>query len=224
LNEVHVWQVRLGLPRGEDWHNLSDDERERANRFVLARDRSRFLVCRGWLRRILGSYLGEPPGQLRFEYGSHGKPFLVGEDDEGLAFNVSHSVDCALVAVRRGGEIGIDVETIREEWDWAPLAERFFTPGERAFLNRLEADQQPAGFLKIWTRKESWIKARGTGLGEGLDRFDVAGALDQQSTILGAWFLHELELSSDCVGALAVEGGECRVQILDAANALPDGV
>ena len=77
--EVHVWRASLDRPASrleEMWRFLSDDERQRAGRFHLARDRRRFVVRRGVLRSILGFYLGLDPGRVQFRYGPHGKPAL----------------------------------------------------------------------------------------------------------------------------------------------------
>jgi hypothetical protein len=94
---------------------LSDDERSRADKFYFNRDRRRFIVARAGLRIILGRYLGIEPEQLRFHYNRYGKPSLSGHSGEDeLRFNVSHSRDLALHAITREGNVGIDVEHLRE--------------------------------------------------------------------------------------------------------------
>ena len=59
---------------------LAKDEIERANRFRFQKDRERFVAGRGLLRMILSSYVGVPPGEIIFTYGSHGKPGLRRQD------------------------------------------------------------------------------------------------------------------------------------------------
>ena len=54
---------------------LSPDENQRALRLRFERDRKRFIVCRGVLREILGTYLETNPEKLVFGYGPQGKPF-----------------------------------------------------------------------------------------------------------------------------------------------------
>jgi hypothetical protein len=51
-------------------------QQERAERFHFERDRRRYAVGRGILRRLLGGYSSLPPAELRFVYGLHGKPLL----------------------------------------------------------------------------------------------------------------------------------------------------
>jgi 4'-phosphopantetheinyl transferase len=76
-----------------------------ASKFHFQRDRDRFVSGRGQLRELLASYLGEPPGKLRFRYSSYGKPALSGFE---LHFNVSHSGGLALLAFSTDHEIGVD--------------------------------------------------------------------------------------------------------------------
>src|SRR3989442_1540055 len=62
--DLHVWKASLDL--APMWvqrlaETLSEDERARAGRFFLERDRSRFIACRGALRTILGRYLRRAP-------------------------------------------------------------------------------------------------------------------------------------------------------------------
>src|SRR5215510_6236196 len=56
---------------------LSPDERERAGRFVFARDRRRFIVTRACLRLLLARGAETRPQAIRFDYTPHGKPALA---------------------------------------------------------------------------------------------------------------------------------------------------
>src|SRR5918999_4689753 len=60
---------------------LAADEINRANRFHFQKDRERFVAGRGLLRVILSSYVGVPPGEMIFTYGSRGKPALKWQVD-----------------------------------------------------------------------------------------------------------------------------------------------
>ena len=72
---IDLWQWRLTAASPV---NLSPQEIERAERFVFERDQIQFISGRAGLRRILADYLGQPAGQLCFEYGEHGKPKVAG--------------------------------------------------------------------------------------------------------------------------------------------------
>jgi 4'-phosphopantetheinyl transferase len=57
---------------------LSADERERAARYRWERDRRKFVVGRGRLRRLLGLRLEMAADEIRCRYGANGKPMLDG--------------------------------------------------------------------------------------------------------------------------------------------------
>jgi 4'-phosphopantetheinyl transferase len=137
--EVHVWTVPLGAADGElaaMLVTLSADERERAERYRHEPSRATYVQARATLRALLGRYLGAPPGELHFAHAAQGKPALPGC---GLHFNVSHTQGLALIAVTRAGEVGVDVERLREQPTHLGLATRYFTPAEAQALRRLPA-------------------------------------------------------------------------------------
>ena len=222
---VHVWQARLDqFAEQQDrlLGLLSADERERAERFHFARDRSHFIVARGLLRTLLGRYLDSPPGRLSFSYGPYGKPTLSGEDDgRALRFNVSHSHGVALYAVARGRAVGVDVEYVRDNMVGESIAERFFSAREVAALRALPAEVQPLAFFNCWTRKEAFIKARGEGLSFPLDQFEVSLNPKEPAALVSIrddpreasrWSLQALPLEEGYVAALAVEGHDWRLE------------
>jgi 4'-phosphopantetheinyl transferase len=146
------------------------------------------------LRRLLGRWLGREPGSLRFAQGPAGKPYLAGLP---LSFNVAHSEDLAAWAVAADGDVGIDVEWVRPDFDVLPLAEAHFTPGEAARLRGLPAAERGLAFFRCWTIQEAFAKAAGVGLRPGPNRAAVTPA--------GGWrfALRELE-SADGKALLAV--------------------
>ena len=111
---VHVWRVGLEPSAGLQetfLRTLNDDERARADRFHFDQHRRRFVLARGFLRALLGRYLGIGPEEVRFVYGPNGKPSLADEHGASdLRFNASHSHELAVYAFAQEREIGIDVE------------------------------------------------------------------------------------------------------------------
>src|ERR1043166_1017688 len=166
--EVHVWRAGLDLPPAqlERLHRvLSPDEQEKAAWFHFEKDRQHFTAARGFLRMILGRYLGSDPGELRFSYNSYGKPSLAAEfSTPPLRFNLAHSHGLALFAFNCGRELGIDLESIRPDRATEEIAERFFAEAEVAALRSLPLEARVRAFFDCWTRKEAFIKARGMGL------------------------------------------------------------
>ena len=217
--EVHVWQASLQPPvwRAHALEQiLAPVERERADRYVRSEDRTRFIVGRGVLRTILGSYIGLDPDQLRFCYNPFGKPALAAAaGGEAIRFNVSHADGLALIAVTGSREVGVDLERIRPDFGTEEIAERFFSRREVAALRALPAARRVKAFFACWTRKEAYLKARGEGLSLPLDRFDVSLGPDQPAALLAVhddpaeamrWSLRELVPGPDHMAALAVEG------------------
>jgi 4'-phosphopantetheinyl transferase len=213
-DEVHVWHGTLAhapATLAQAASLLSDDERERAARFVFDRDRLRYIAGRAQLRLLLSRYLGEPAASLRFAYGAFEKPYVPGC---GLQFNVSHSADILLIALTRAGELGVDVEALGTDLAGEQIAERFFSPREVAVLRALPSELQATAFLTCWTRKEAFIKARGDGLSLALDSFDVTLAPGQPAALERTawsqdeprkWCLADLsDVDTGYVAALAV--------------------
>ena len=163
--EVHVWRVALHSSDAQV-SDLSDDEIERADAYYFEKDRVRFVAARRILREILGRYLTVPPNEVEFSYGAHGKPGVA--NDRHLKFNLSHSTDVALIAVARGVEIGVDVESSTILADPGSIAERFMSEHEHRLLGSMPPEQRNAAILTTWVRKEAVTKGRGDGLGAHL--------------------------------------------------------
>jgi len=214
--EVHVWLIALDA---EDSAVslcetlLSDDELARANRYRFPRDRRRFIMARGCLRVILGSYLAVPPQSVQFLYNTHGKPSLSDLHNTTIEFNLSHTDEIALLAVTNGVRVGIDIESGEALTDCRSLAERFFHSSEAAELATLPEDGYKQAFLNVWTRKEALMKAIGEGLAIGLEDVVVSVLPGAPARILsvpddGAWTLYALDPGGGYVASLVTEGAE----------------
>jgi 4'-phosphopantetheinyl transferase len=221
---LHIDAFRPGLVALREI--LSDDERERAERFGFAADREVFTITRATLRALLGCYLGLKPRQVELVSGPNGKPTLAGIDPA-LRFNVSHSGGIAMLALTRGRRVGIDVEEIQPDFPYREVAPRVFTPRERAALDALPADRQAATFFYAWTCKEAYVKARGTGLFLDPEAFSVSlppaepALLDvaEDPAEASRWELATLVPLEGFTAAVAAEGGDwflkCRQLIPD---------
>lgn len=167
---VGVWRIpAMELPGAPV---LNAEEKARAERLRNEGARIRFVVGRVALRMILGELLRVGPETLEFGAGLHGKPLLLNASDD-LRFNIAHSGAKALIAVANAREVGVDIETIEQDRDLEGIAHRYFRPEEYAALARLSDAERPAIFTRVWTRKEAYLKARGTGIRGGLASFAV---------------------------------------------------
>ncbi|GGC72223.1 4'-phosphopantetheinyl transferase family protein [Chelatococcus reniformis] len=211
-SQIDVWLFGLDRALDEMCHLerwLSPDERDRAARFVRARDRLRFTAARGMLRRILGAEVDRDPASLGFAYNAHGKPTLAG--DAGPHFNLSHSGALAALGIGRSVPFGLDIEQIVQIE--AGVAEISFSPAERSALAVYGGAEWLACFYRCWTRKEAVIKALGLGLAQPLDAFDVTLGPSEEPRLLrlaGApeassqWELFHFEPAAGYMGAVAV--------------------
>ena len=217
---VHVFSAPLDVPakrQGELVQWLSDDERRRAKRFHLERDRRRFIAGRGTLREILGVMLKVNPARLVFSYGEFGKPQIAAPvAAPSLHFNLAHSDSIAVFATAEH-ELGVDLERIRAMDEVEQIASRFFSPREAGCLLALPAEQRREGFFNCWTRKEAYLKAIGLGLDDHLDQIEVSLAPGEAAELLAVpndsppWRLHSLIPAAEFAGALATQPEDSRV-------------
>jgi 4'-phosphopantetheinyl transferase len=212
-DEVRVWVVRLDAPPApiEELSGcLTADERERAERFKVAKARQQFVTARGLLRRVLGGCLGVPPLEVPITYTGAGKPVLR-DDAAGVHFNVTHTDGLALLALARR-PVGVDVERLRTVFDPEGLVARFFSAAEREAYLALPAELRAAAFFRGWTCKEAVIKAGGLSVAY-LDGFDVELHPARPAALLAArhpalvgtdWKITAWEPASGYAAALAV--------------------
>lgn len=97
---------------------------------------------------------GAPRGPLAA--GPHGKPYLPGGE---ARFNLTHCRGLAACAVGQI-ECGVDAEPLGREPGAA--LRRVCAPAERLFVE--SAPDPGFAFFRLWTLKESFVKAIGTGL------------------------------------------------------------
>jgi medium-chain acyl-[acyl-carrier-protein] hydrolase len=161
---VHLWAARTDIP-ATDIEQLSDllseDERDRARKFVRPCDRSRSVVGRAALRDLLGQYKKQPAEALSFTTSSTEKPLC--DEAKPLEFNVSHSGSLALLGFAQGQAIGVDVEEIRSGVYEQGLARQVMTTAECRLLDAHRAGDREPAFFDLWVRKEAVLKRSGEG-------------------------------------------------------------
>jgi 4'-phosphopantetheinyl transferase len=203
-------------------HVLDRDERARADQFVFDRDRRRFIAAHSALRVSLGEQLGRSPQSLRFVTARHGKP-QVRDVTRDVRFNLSHSGERALLAITVGREVGLDIEEHRPA-DFLLVAQHTFSRQEYAALEDLPLSERSDAFYRCWTRKESFVKARGDGFFFPLDGFDVT-LKDRAERLLIAcpvspedmwkWKMIDLTAEPGYSAALTVEAAGADITIVE---------
>lgn len=214
-----MWRAWLDQPAREIAglrRLLSNHEVQRAGRFVLESDRTRFIAAHGILRLILSRYTAEEPDRLSFTAPDTGKPYLAYQQDHGLMFNLSHSANVVLVAITRGREVGVDVERVREIPEAIAIAQRMFPSATRELYAAAEPERERL-FFRFWTRYEARLKASGAGLA-GADRTPGLESSEGSDLAEGmrAWAIEDVHPYPGYVGAVAVPAGQHnRIDYLD---------
>ncbi len=113
-----------------------------------------------------------PPGAAeRVVCDENGKPYLPGED---IYFNLSHAGTWAICAVS-GAPVGCDIEQLGA-YRYG-VAQRFFHAEETRLLEAAADEESRRDlFFRLWTLKESYVKAVGRGIAMGLSSFCVSFA------------------------------------------------
>jgi 4'-phosphopantetheinyl transferase len=98
---------------------------------------------------------------VEFDFTDNGQPFL--RDYPNIRFSLSHckkGVACAI----SDEAIGVDIERINREND----ALIRYTCNDEEVNAILASPNSATAFISLWTRKESYLKLKGTGIAGGL--------------------------------------------------------
>ena len=135
---------------------ISEQRREQALRFKFERGQRTCVLAYLLLKKGLREEYGITGNPL-FEYGEHGKPFIVGHPE--IHFSLSHCHE-AVACVLSNRPAGIDVESVR----------RYKEDVVRYAMNEQEqqliaASERPeVAFIRLWTMKEARLKLTGEGI------------------------------------------------------------
>ena len=172
---------------------LDEEERARAAALRHDADRQRFVVAHCVLRHELAARTGAAPEALRLgppvpARGPRPKPRL---EDHALCFSLSHSGDLVLVATAER-EVGVDVEHVQDPAG-AEQVLPLLHPAEIAALRASPAADRPAAVTTVWARKESLLKALGSGLFRD-PSVDEVGAGPSPGRPVAGWRILDLAL------------------------------
>jgi len=212
--QIHLWYSSLDLPRSTIQQlklTLDSNERTRANRICSDLERNRFIVGRGLLRKILGHYSGIEPTGLHIICDCRGKPALreaFGEPQ--IHFNLAHSCGRVLYAIALDRKVGVDLERVTPNVDSEQIANRFFSDREKAVIHGLAGIDKQKAFFTIWTAKEAYSKAFGTGLAYTLKEVEIPDYLAPLSSVCSGsndsrWFIWWLSPERKFMAALVVQ-------------------
>lgn len=138
---------------------------DKVDKYIYCKDKILSLGAGILLKRVLET---EGIYDAEFSKTAEGKPFL--KNYPKVYFNLSHSGE-RVMCVISSQKIGCDVEKI-STID-LKIAERFFHDVEYNYLKSMSDEQLQNEFYRIWTMKESYVKAVGRGFYMPINSFSV---------------------------------------------------
>jgi 4'-phosphopantetheinyl transferase len=218
--QVDIWRLDLNAFQEpsllRSYRNLlSREELDRLQRFAFDDIRQNYLLSHALTRIVLAGYERVLPSALSFTRNEFGRPELS-DSQAGLRFNLSHVIGSAALAITKNWDIGIDLECDDRPISPLPVAERYFAAAEIDWLRRQMPESQKSAFTGLWSLKEAYLKARGTGLYMALDDFAIdvadsdhprlafqAGVEDDPND----WKLYLFRPAANCALSVAIRCG-----------------
>ena len=171
ISSIHEFKVLNGIEL------VTKARRERIRKYLRIEDKIRCLLAGLLLRQVCGI-----TEDSQLTYGENDKPYLKNSDTH---FNISHSGDYVVIATANS-EVGVDIEKVIPYYD--DVAARCFTPQEIKWMRQEGNDE---AFYRLWTAKESVMKASGMGFSLSPETFSVF-PLDSSTYYIADkwWFLN----------------------------------
>jgi 4'-phosphopantetheinyl transferase len=164
-------QLRAEITR---YKNIADQKLRLISRLMLCRcllNDNRIHLLQAWRRD------------------SNNKPFVAGWHP----FNISHSGNIVVFAYGSSA-VGVDIEA-HTPINFTELI-TYFHPEEREFV--MASRDSENAFFEIWVRKEALLKAIGTGLLNGLNKFSCLN--NPVKCEAQWWYLHPLSIDAGYTG------------------------
>lgn len=147
--------------------DVSPSRLQRAERYHHLKDSVRCLMAGQLLNHAL-TQQGLPSDDKHIVQNRFGKPMFKAD---GLGyFNLSHSGSWVVCAVDKQ-MVGIDVEQCRTDIDFEVMS--LFSRAEQIYINNGSDKNKLTRFYRIWTLKESYLKALGVGVSQPLNSFTI---------------------------------------------------
>lgn len=150
------------------YSRVSPERKAKTDRLYFRKDRNLSLGAAVLLDAGLREY-GLSESEMVYGSGSNGKPFFLNAPE--IHFSLSHSEDKVL-ACFSDTELGCDIEQVKDI-DFK-IAERFFCRSEyAAIMENPEYERRRDTFFRLWTLKESYVKASGKGMSLPANAFEI---------------------------------------------------
>lgn len=134
---------------------------------------------RSQARKLLAHQLGLEEHAVEIGHEPAGRPLILHPRGSGL--HLSLATRSGLVAIALADRpVGIDVERVAPASD-PPLA--MLHPDEQRWLESLSASARPSAFARLWSAKEAYVKALGTGFARSPESFSVQLDVAERFTV-----------------------------------------
>ena len=220
--KVQIWTINLDVSPdllAIYLADLNSDEIVRSERYRRQVDRTNFIVSRAVLKRLIASKLSINTSNVEFDENPFGKPHII--QNHKLQFNLSHSGKLAIIGFTENHRIGVDVEYMKDDIEYKNIAKHHFAPEEYEVLLSQPNNLLREYFYRCWTRKESFIKAEGSGVSYPLDSFIVSMNSDNEAAILNMkdpsenqseWSMHSFVPAANYIAAVTVNCGNSMLE------------
>lgn len=194
----------------EAYAKVDKKRQEKIDKFRFGADKRRSLGA-GILLMEAASFYGINPKETKIGQNEYGKPYFC--DYKDVDFSLSHSGKYAVCAIGTG-PLGCDIEKIKDAN--LNIAKRFFSEKEYEYLKDLEdKEERNRSFFRLWTLKESYIKAIGEGLKHPLN--DLVFKMPAEENYYceeAAFFFHNTVLEEGYSLSVAM-GQKARVRVIN---------
>ncbi len=194
---------------------LDAAEQKRANSYHQLKDSQRFIIARSILKILVSQYLNCQPKDVCIKVGANKKPYLFTNSTVLLEYNISHSGNWIVVAFANDA-IGVDVEQIQASFNFESLLTACFSNEEQHYIQNNANSREL--FYRLWTRKESFVKATSKGLDDSLSQLtclDGKWALLKEPSIDQDWENWSFTLDQDHVASICFKEGKKNILFLE---------
>jgi len=155
-----------------DWKSflpfISKRRRRKISKYKHIEDKVLSLYGELMIRMGLSKQLGLNHNELKFDFNEYGKPYC--QIYTHMKFNLSHTRTCIIVCFSENKEVGVDVERLGDPP--FEIMDFCFNKSEIDYINNSKVSKIRS-FFEIWTRKEAYLKWKGTGMVSNLGEIDT---------------------------------------------------
>ncbi len=159
---------------------VGSSRRDAVKRKLSEEAKLQSLIAGLLVRSEIAYRLGVDMKKVAFCKGAHGKPYVRGG---GVQFSLSHTEGAVCAAFAEdNGDIGVDIER-RDRKVSERLKQRTLSENENALV---DSDDD---FIKLWVKKEAFLKRTGLGIAQGLRGADTTILPDISVYSCGGYYI-----------------------------------